>query len=167
MINALVALKLTVAQKAKALAASASDKLALGQQPTQTEERARKLLRVMKDGFHRKATIAGDEWVLFDIITTIEVLEKIDELVPSSVVAGCWNVDGTQYGQVITYDYTDMANPVEVVDGEPVYPIHPKLLDFMPDDVEYNANGTEKSRKRPTTPKQVHKWLGWADRRWT
>lgn len=37
----------------------------------------------------------------------------------------------------------------------------------MPDDVEYNADGSEKSRKRPTKLKQVHKYLGWADRRWT
>ena len=44
--------------------------------------------------------------------------------------------------------------------GEPTYPIHARLLEFMPDTVTYDANGDETSRTRPTIPSDINLGLG-------
>lgn len=162
LVNAWIAVKVSVRSAVKAVAADIQAAKQAGTELTAQQNKLLKLARELSRldlDFYRKATIGADDWVLLDLIAGPEWVERFDEVIPSSVVAGCWNPDGTQYGQAM--------DPNGVVTGTPVYPIHPKLLDFMPDDVEYNADGSEKSRKRPTKLKQIHKYLGWADRRWS
>ena len=168
MINALVAIKdssvLTIKQIVRDARAELSSP---GGSVTAQQKKALAIARNLYDEQFASVTIAGTVYRLFDLLLSPGELEKLDEVVPGSVVAGAWNKDGTQYGQMLELERDSEGKAVFVVRGTPVYPIHPRLLDFMPDDVEHNADGTEKSRKRPTQLKQVHKYLGWADRRWT
>ena len=52
-------------------------------------------------------------------------------------------------------------------DGELVIPLHPRYMEFIPDDVVYDQDGNEVSRSRPTEPKDVNLGMGWARREWT
>lgn len=166
-VNALIAIKTSTVSAIKSLVASAKGKIEAQAELTAQEQKAMALLRVSKEAEFIKATVGSDQWVLMDIVTTPERVEKLAEVIPSAVVAGCWNIDGSQYGQTLKRTQVGTDEFALVPDGVPVYPIHPKLLDFMPDDVVYDEKGLEVSRTRPTKLKQVHKYLGWADRRWT
>lgn len=52
-------------------------------------------------------------------------------------------------------------------DGELVIPLHPRIMEFLPDDVTYDQDGNEVSRVRPTEMKDVNLGMGWAHREWT
>lgn len=164
-VNALIAIESAYSKAALALADSAKSKIGTGakQKLSAGEEKALKALNIAKNNVFLKADISSKKMELLDILIDEKELSKIGELIQSAVVVGAWNPDGSQYGTTIVIG----VDGVETIVGTPIYPLHPKLLDFMPDDVVYDENGLEVSRKRPTKLKQVHKYLGWADRRWT
>ena len=166
-VNALIAIKASNVSAIKSIVASAKGKIEAKAKLTDQEQKAMVLLRVSKEAEFIKANVSGEQWVLMDIVTTPERVEKLAEVIPSAVVAGCWNIDGSQYGQTLKRAQVGPDEFALIPDGVPVYPVHPKLLEFMPDDVVYDEKGLEVSRKRPTALKQVHKYLGWADRRWS
>lgn len=139
--------------------------------------RQKKLLRLFRGLSPRTSsavTIGTNSYRLIEVVIDSDKLAELDEdFAGKYVIAGAWLPNGLQFGQEfkVTIDPPqdgDIAVRERMeVTGKPVYPLHPKLIDFMPDDVEYDSNGTEKSSKRPDKLKQVHKYLGWADRRWT
>lgn len=106
--------------------------------------------------------------------TVLTIVHYLRDLYPGrSQILGVWNRDGTMAGQTLVpaeWDYTDPDNPIlitpETVIGTPYYPRHPQYLNWMPDDVEYDANHQETSRTAATVGKEINKVAGWADRRW-
>ena len=103
-------------------------------------ETTQKLFRV--DAGARDWTI----WNLyFDLPNNIllKVQNEIDALIvafPNHIkIIGAWKWNGTQI---------------------PAYPLHARILEFMPDIVTYDENGNETSRVRPTVPSDVNLGLG-------
>jgi len=52
-------------------------------------------------------------------------------------------------------------------DGSQVIPMHPSVIDYMPDIVTYDENGTELTRTRPTEVSDVNLGLGQSPREFT
>lgn len=61
-----------------------------------------------------------------------------------AIVLGCWDWDT----------------------GKITHELDPRIMDVMPDDVEYDEAGNEISRKRPEKPKQTNLIYGQAERQW-
>ena len=103
--------------------------------------------------------VSARDWHLwnltFDFPNNVlqRVKDELDALIaayPSHVkIVGAWNWDdGTQVEQA----------------GSPVYPIHARILELMPDVVTYDINGNETSRTRPLVPSDVNLGFGQAPR---
>lgn len=95
------------------------------------------------------------------------VLSSIKELAStfpkkSFIIVGAWSSNGLHYGQSLSYD--ERGN--EIVKGRAVYPMKKWIRLFMPDDVTYDKDGSEKTRVPATKNKQVHKLAGRQDRRY-
>lgn len=86
-------------------------------------------------------------------------------------VMGCWYESDPQYvtseGKVVmhgetitraTFDNEDPPNELtpETIGGKRTYPLNPNYLRWMPDDVEYDADGNEISRTPATEFKDVN-----------
>ena len=134
----------------------------------------RKKLKSVYAGKFKNATVAGTEYAVLNFYfpdipvsdTDLKLLwlERLKELLPGKeFVLGAWGADGAEYGTTITR----RPNGSIAITGTPVYPIHARILDIMPDDVTYDEDGNETGRTPATAPKQVHKIAGWADRRWS
>lgn len=108
-------------------------------------------------------------------VLALEELETA--LGAAGIILGAWIKDGLQYGQSRTReekDYTDPDNPVLVtpseIIGEPVFPIHPNIMDVMPDDYLIDEDtglpipGTETPA---SAPKDVILQAGWKPRSFT
>ncbi len=79
-------------------------------------------------------------------------LDALQAAYPSHVaVCGAWRWDGRQVKS----------------DGEPVYPVHARILELMPDIVTYDADGNETSRTRPTEPSDINILQGQSFRQFT
>ena len=102
-------------------------------------DREKKIFKAMSDHavvqrLFNKATINSTLWnlwtVYFDepkdiLIKVKNELDYLEATYPSQfVIAAAWHWDGRQVGT--QYDEG-------VITGTPTYPIHPKLIDFMPD----------------------------------
>jgi hypothetical protein len=74
-------------------------------------------------------------------------------------VCGAWHMGGLQLGTALDED----GNLI----GSPLYPIDPRLVEFMPDDVTYNEDGAELSRTPATEPKQLNLMAGQKPRNFT
>jgi len=102
-------------------------------------------LRNMKADAHWKRIQAGGKtYLVVDTIAQKNWIQRLIQKYPDTVVLGAW-------------DFTA---------GDILYPIHPRILEIMEDDVVYDADGNEISRTPAAAPKQSHKWLGQADRKW-
>ena len=122
---------------------------------------------------YRIDTDGGADWVLWSLYFSgpknilIKVRDELDWLAstyPNRVkIGGAWHYDdGRQVGTTIQYDEDGVETGVT---GTPVYPIHPRLLEFMPDLVERDADGVEVSRVRPTMLSDVNLLQGQKERR--
>jgi len=187
MINVLIAIEQAVAVKLRDnFRLIDKDNPELGTVRNDLTPAQKKKLKMAYSGHHKKVTVAGTTYIIIDFyfppITVGSTkdpveddprllwLERFKELLPGKeFVLGAWDRTGAQYGTKIippTYDENGDEVTGETIEGTPVYPIHARLLDVMPDDVTYDENGNETSRTAATAPKQVHKILGWKDRRW-
>lgn len=187
-INVILALELAVAQKLRQNFINTNpdpEGDPIWQRNDLTNAQREKLRSVYGDKFKR-VTVATVEYVIlnfyFPLITvgsrqdpptndlTLHWLEQLKILLPGQeFVLGAWDHTGAQYGMTlipaVLDDEGNEVTPEQMV-GDPVYPVHARLLDIMPDDVTYDENGNETNRTVATEFKQTHKILGWADRRW-
>jgi len=77
---------------------------------------------------------------------------------------GAWWWDGRMVGTEFTYD---AEGAVTGTSGNPIFPLHTRILGFMPDEVRYNKQGQETGRSRPTSLSDVNLGMGQAPRRFT
>ncbi len=100
-------------------------------------------------------------WSLYfevdDVDGAVEARNSILAMFPGQVrtIGGWWfegsqilDVDGTQTGVI----------------GDPVFPLHIRILEFIPDDVTYDVDGSELTRTRPLVPRDVNIGLGQTER---
>lgn len=140
-------------------------------------DRQAKLFRYMADrettqALFRNATIGAFKWTLWSVYFPLSlgsnvlqiIQDELDNLAvtyPTQfIIVGAWRWDGRQVGTRWNSDRTDVT-------GTPTYPIHPRLIDLMPDEVTYDAEGNEVSRVRPTGLSDVNLLLGQSPRRFT
>lgn len=129
------------------------------------------------EGHWKTVDIDGTSFKLASIIITEgEGPALVAAFSPDGIIMGAWIKDGCQYGtqytqvengtDTITVDGNDFTVPHydRVLTGTPLIPLHPRLLDFMPDEVTYDAAGVETSRTLATTLKEVANIFGWAPR---
>jgi len=106
---------------------------------------------------------------LIDEPEKIGKLKEITAFLKSTtgaMVIGAWNKNGTQYGTTIVPAVLDRDDNEVTPAGKPVYPLHKKFLTLFADDVTYDENGKELSRKPASKPKETTKIYGRADRIW-
>lgn len=126
----------------------------------------------------RVDTDAGRDWTVWNLYFSASgtvlsfIAAEIADLVatyPNHIrVVGAWHWDGRQVGTQWDITYDAEGNEISrTTTGTPVYPVHPRLLELMPDDVEYDSNGDEISRTRPTVPSDVNILYGQAPRRFS
>lgn len=80
--------------------------------------------------------------------------------------------DGPDARGEITQLIADFPGAIRIVggwnfdSGEQVtgFPIHPRILEFLPDIVTFDIDGNETSRTRPTVPSDINLGLGQAPR---
>lgn len=96
-------------------------------------------------GLYRKDTNAGQEWTLRTVYVENSPgwQGRLLQGFPTLRLLGAWEQDGTR-----------------------VIPLHPRVLEYMPDDVVFNEDRSEASRTRPTEPKDVNLGMGWSPRNW-
>lgn len=124
--------------------------------------------RNVAQGHYRIDNDGANDWVLWNLIfnerrnVLIKVKGELDWLIATystqSKIAGAWHYsDGRQVGTTIEYD----ENGVETgVTGSPIYPVHARILEFMPDDVdEFDVH------TRPIMPSDVNLLQGQQERR--
>lgn len=116
-----------------------------------------KTKKVVKDakksgkGWFKSLKIAGTDYNIYNVYGSAEELTEVvarfgaENIIP----LGSWNWDGTRYG---------------TIEGTPSIPLHPGLIDIMPDDVTHDENGIETSRIKTTMFKQVILRLGQGER---
>lgn len=123
-------------------------------------DRQFKLFSLMQDRANRQRLfridrVASRDWIWWslDFDFPKNVLQKIkaeiDDLIanfPNHVkIIGAWHWDdGRQVKQ----------------GGTPVYPVHARILELMPDVVTFDEFGNETSRTRPTVPSDINLGLG-------
>ena len=140
---------------------------------TDTEQ---KIFRRMADfatveRMFKKPTVAGKVWHLFSLNFdgTTKARDALDWLEANRanhfVIVGAWWWDGRQVG---TQWETDQdGNRTGNTTGTPLYPIHPRLIDFMPDDPVYDGNGDLTGYQAATQLTDVNLIQGQAPRRFT
>ena len=141
--------------------------------------RQNKLFKLMQDRANRQKLFRIDEistrsWTLWSLYFDFDkdIMQKIqaelDDLTtnfPNHVkIVGAWHWDGRQAG---TQFVRDAEGNITGTSGSPTYPLHARLIQFMPDDVTYDENGNETSRTRPTVPSDVNLAMGQSPRRFT
>ncbi len=114
-------------------------------------DREKRIFQLMGDravvqSLFAKATINSNQWnlwtVTFDnpVNALLKIQGEIDYLADryplQFVIGGAWHWDGRQVGTQFTY--TD--GTVTGISGTPIYPLHPRLIDFMPDGVLADVN---------------------------
>lgn len=139
-------------------------------------DRQAKLFRLMAD----RATVQNifrvdadtQDWIPWNIYfnfkkdVLLKIKAEIDDLVanePNRVrIGGAWHFDGRQVGTQFT---RDADGNITGVTGTPTYPLHTRLLEFMPDIVTWDEDGNEISRVRPTSLTDVNLLQGQKERR--
>ncbi len=111
-----------------------------------------KIFRSMADrdvvqGLFKKATINSNQWNLWSVpfdkpvgvlLKAKDALDRLSDRYPLQfVIGGAWHWDGRQVGTQFTYDEN---GTVTGISGTPIYPLHPKLIEFMPDGVLADVN---------------------------
>ena len=99
-------------------------------------------------------------WSLYfevdDVDGAVEARNSILAMFPGQVrTIGGWWFDGSQ---VLDVDGT------QTTIGDPVFPLHTRILEFIPDDVTYDQNGIELTRTRPLVPSDVNLGQGQSER---
>ena len=77
---------------------------------------------------------------------------------------GSWWSDGRQVGTEFTFD---ADGTVTGTSGTPIFNLHTRILEFIPDIVTFDVDGNETSRTRPTVLSDVNLALGQAPRIFT
>lgn len=102
--------------------------------------------REVVDTLWRKPTISSVSYQNYSVY--LDNLDELDKITAGygaeAIVLGCWDWDT----------------------GKITHELDPRIMDVMPDDVEYDEAGNEISRKRPTKPKQTNLIYGQAERQW-
>ena len=106
-------------------------------------------------------------WSLYyDVETEKELRDIRNDLnaeFPGQVrTVGAWHWDGRQVGQEFTFNED---GEITGVTGNPMFPLHTRILEFIPDIVTHDVDGNETSRVRPTAPSDVNLGFGQAPRR--
>lgn len=99
---------------------------------TANERKAIQLFRFwngLPTEFYGRVTHNTKVWRLYEVLVSPEDLVELDAIT-GVVVAGAWNRDGTQYGQTLVM-VEQGEELVEQVTGTPVYPLHPKLANWL------------------------------------
>jgi hypothetical protein len=113
-----------------------------------THVKAVKILRHMAnigvvEKFWETPTIAGKQRHLYSVVFKVENPKKTKEALdfltteyPNDAhILGAWWYDtGLQVGTTATYD----DEGAETITGTPLYPIHSRLIDFMPPDITWD-----------------------------
>jgi len=118
----------------------------------------------------RSPRIAGKDWHLFEASFVVTDKDKVRDALDflnteypnNAAIVGAWWYDGRQVGTRFTYDEDGQITGTT---GTPLYPIHPRLIDFMPDEEVRDGNGDLLFTQRPTQLSQVHLRQGQAPRR--
>ena len=141
-------------------------------------DREKKIFQAMSDravvqSLFNKATINSNLWnlwsVYFDepkdiLIRVKNALDYLEATYPLQfVIAAAWHWDGRQVGTQYTYDEGEITG----ITGTPTYPIHTKLIDFMPDIVTYDVDGNELTRTAATILSDVNLLAGQSPREFT
>ena len=102
--------------------------------------------REVVDTLWRKPTISSVSYQNYSVY--LDNLDELDKVTAGygaeAIVLGCWDWDT----------------------GKITHELDPRIMDVMPDDVEYDEAGNEISRKRPEKPKQTNLIYGQAERQW-
>ena len=122
--------------------------------------------QIVQDIF-RTDTDASRAWYLWNVSfdkpkdAMIKVKAELDWLLDTYTnqtrIGAAWHWDGRQVGTQFTYDENGVITGTT---GTPVYPLHARLIEFMPDIVTYDDDGNETSRTRPTVLSDVNLGLG-------
>ena len=93
------------------------------------------------------------DWTIWNVYfdfpkdVLLKVKAELDQLMidyPNHIkIVGAWKWDGIQIAD---------------------YPPHTRLIEFMPDDITYDQNGTELTRTRPLVPRDVNLGMGQTER---
>ena len=102
------------------------------------------LWNMRADADWKRIQAGGKTYLVVDTIAKKNWIQRLKQKYPDTVVLGAWDTET----------------------GDILHPIHSRILEIMPDDVVYDTDGNEISRTPATAPKQCHKWLGQADRKW-
>ena len=121
----------------------------------------------------RVDTVTGRQWTLWSVYFDAPVAPllmmqmELDNLAANYtsqfVVIGAWHWDGRQVGTQWELDADEQRTGDTI--GISTYPIHARLIQFMPDIVTYDEDGNETSRTRPITMSDVNLGFGQSPRR--
>lgn len=75
---------------------------------------------------------------------------------------GAWWWDGRQVGTEFTFDIDGVITGTT---GDPTFPLHVRILEFIPDIVTYDNDGNETGRSRPLVVSDVNLGAGQIERR--
>jgi hypothetical protein len=129
-----------------------------------------KLMEVksLADPIFKQGSIGAKTYTVYNAYMTEKYADKLETELGAEnfIVLGAWMWSGLQLGQAEVYNVID-DEMVKSIEGEPLHPIHPMLLEVMPDDVTYDIDGNQVGTAPATEYKQVILRSGQKPRRWT
>ena len=117
----------------------------------------------------KRPTITGRRRHLFSLNFTSEAKanEALDQIAARRagqfIIGGAWFWDGRQLGT--EWELNEDGERTEATVGVPTYPLHPRLIDFMPDIVERDEDGNVISTTPATVLTDVNLIQGQKERR--
>lgn len=112
-------------------------------------------------------TVGVDQFIVYNVYgSAAELEETIAKFGAENVIPmGSWNWDGTRYGtnRVTTFDPVT-EETVTTIEGTPSIALHPQLLEIMPDDYTFDADGNVTGTTPATSLKQVILRVGQGER---